>query len=150
MATCYAAGGLLTRHHLAGARPQAVALGTTVVAALALLPTGVAFAPGHLPGWKAVASVVVLGVVCTGVAYLLFFSIIAGAGAGFASLVTYLVPPIALAYGAVFLGEHIGWPALAGLVLILAGVALGTGLSRRRAARGPLDARIAAAPSEPA
>src|SRR6476620_2197018 len=45
MATCYAAGGLLARHHLSEVRPQAVALGTTVVAAFAMLPTGVVFAP---------------------------------------------------------------------------------------------------------
>src|SRR6202008_4775023 len=43
MATCYAAGGLLAKHHLSDVRPQAVALGTTVVAAFAMLPTGVAF-----------------------------------------------------------------------------------------------------------
>jgi drug/metabolite transporter (DMT)-like permease len=124
MATCYAAGGLLARHHLSDVRPQAVALGTTVVAAFAMLPTGVVFAPDHVPGWKPIGSVVFLGVVGTAFAYLLFYTIIAGAGAGYASFVTYLVPPVALAYGAVFLGESIGWAAIVGLVLILGGVAL--------------------------
>jgi drug/metabolite transporter (DMT)-like permease len=145
MATCYAAGGLLARHHLSDARPQAVALGTTVVAAIAMLPTGVLFAPDHVPGWKPIASVVVLGVVGTAFAYLLFYTIIAGAGAAYASLVTYLVPPVALAYGAVFLNESIGWAAIVGLVLILTGVALGTGRRRRVARHGAL----VAAPSEP-
>ena len=145
MATCYAAGGLLARHHLSEVRPQAVALGTTVVAAFAMLPTGVIFAPDHVPGWKPIASVVFLGVVGTAFAYLLFYTIIAGAGAGYASFVTYLVPPVALAYGAVFLGESIRWPAIAGLVLILTGVALGTG--RRR--RVPRHSALVAAPSEP-
>jgi drug/metabolite transporter (DMT)-like permease len=145
MATCYAAGGLLARHHLSAVRPQAVALGTTLVAAVAMLPTGVAFAPHHLPGWKPIASVVFLGVVGTAFAYLLFYTIIAGAGAAYASLVTYLVPPVALAYGAVFLDERIGWPAIVGLVLILAGVALGTG-RRRRVTR---HSALVAAPSEP-
>jgi drug/metabolite transporter (DMT)-like permease len=138
MAICYAAGGLLTRKHLATARPHVVALGTTVVAAFALLPLGLAQAPSDAPGWKATGSVLVLGLLGTAVAYLLFFTIIAGAGAGYASLVTYLVPPVALAYGTIFLDEHIGWPAVVGLVLILGGVALGTGsvrlLSARRAA----------------
>jgi drug/metabolite transporter (DMT)-like permease len=145
MATCYAAGGLLARHHLSEVRPQAVALGTTVVAAFAMLPTGVVFAPDHVPGWKPIGSVVFLGVVGTAFAYLLFYTIIAGAGAGYASLVTYLVPPVALAYGAVFLGESIGWAAIVGLVLILSGVALGTGRRRRVARHGTL----VAAPSEP-
>ena len=150
MATCYAAGGLLARKHLAEVRPQAVALGTTVVAALVMVPSGVAYAPHHLPGWKPLASVVVLGVVGTAFAYLLFYTIIAGAGAAYASFVTYLVPPVALAYGAVFLHEHIGFAAVAGLVLILLGVALGTGWSRRRRSVGTIDARVIAAPAEPA
>ncbi len=133
MAACYAAGGLLVRHHLAAARPQVVAFGTSAVAAVLVLPAGAAQAPASWPGWETIGCVVVLGVVGTALAYLLFFSIIASAGAGYASLVTYLVPPIALAYGAIFLDEHIGAAALGGLVLILGGVALGTGLQRRRA-----------------
>ncbi len=140
MAVCYATGGLLTRRHLSEARPQVVALGTTVAALLVTLPAGVAQAPGQLPGWKAVASVAVLGVVGTALAYLLFFTLIASAGAAYASLVTYLVPPVALAYGALLLDEQIGAAALAGLALILGGVALGTRspgtmLTRVRAAR---------------
>jgi len=146
MATCYAAGGLLAKHHLSEVRPQAVALGTTVVAAFAMLPTGVAFAPHHVPGWEPILSVVFLGVVGTAFAYLLFYTIIAGAGAGYASFVTYLVPPVALAYGAVFLNESIGWAAIAGLVLILAGVSLGTGRRRRRSSA---HSALVAAPSEP-
>ena len=59
---------------------------------------------------------------------------IAGAGAAYASLVTYLIPPIALAYGAVFLGERFGAAAFGGLALILGGVALGTGVGGQAAA----------------
>jgi drug/metabolite transporter (DMT)-like permease len=145
MAACYAVGGLLTRRHLALAQPQVVALGTSAIAALTVLPLGVVQAPGHLPGWKTIASVIVLGVLGTAAAYLLFFTLIAGAGAAYASLVTYLVPPVALAYGVFFLDERIGVAALAGLGLIFAGVALGT-----RAPRAPLstEPRFAAAPSD--
>jgi drug/metabolite transporter (DMT)-like permease len=88
-----------------------------------------------MPGWKPLASVILLGVVCTGVAYLLYFSLIAGAGASRAILVTYLTPAIALLYGAVFLDEDVTLVAIGGLALVLAGVALGTGavkLSERR------------------
>jgi drug/metabolite transporter (DMT)-like permease len=144
MATCYAAGGLLAKHHLSSVRPQAVALGTTSIAAIAMLPSGLAFAPDHVPGWEPIGAVVFLGVVGTAVAYLLFFTIVAGAGAAYASFVTYLVPPIALAYGAVFLDESIGWTAVAGLVLILTGVSLGT--ARRRRVSSP--ASLVAAPSD--
>jgi drug/metabolite transporter (DMT)-like permease len=65
------------------------------------------------------------------VAYLLYFGLIAGAGAAKAVLVTYLVPSLALMYGAVFLGEAVTAAALLGLALVLAGVALGTGTVRR-------------------
>jgi drug/metabolite transporter (DMT)-like permease len=138
MALCYAAGGLLTRRHLASARPHVITLGTSAVAAVAVLPAGVAQAPHETPAAKTIAAVVTLGLVCTAAAYLLFFTLIVRAGAGYAALVTYLVPPVALAYGALFLDEGIGASALAGLVLILAGVTLGT---RRR---GPLRRTAAA------
>jgi drug/metabolite transporter (DMT)-like permease len=131
MATCYAAGGLLARRYLGEARPQVVAFGTTSIAAIAMLPAGVAFAPQHVPHWKTLASIAVLGVVATACAYLLFFTLIGGAGPAYASLVTYLVPPIALAYGAIFLGERFGAAAFAGLALILGGVGLGTRMRRR-------------------
>jgi drug/metabolite transporter (DMT)-like permease len=126
MAACYAVGGLLARHHLAEARAEVVALGTTAVAALAALPAGVVQAPSHVPSWEVAGSVAILGVVGTAFAYLLFFTVVAGAGAAYASLVTYLVPPVALAYGALFLGERFGAAAFGGLALILGGVALGT------------------------
>lgn len=136
MAVCYALGGLLTRRLLAGVKPETIALGTSLTAAVAVSPFGIAKAPSHAPSAGVVASIVVLGVLGTAFAYLLFFSIISGAGAAYASLVTYLVPPVALAYGAVFLGESIGFAATGGLVLILAGVALGTrGLPRFRRGR---------------
>ena len=149
MATCYAIGGLLTRQYLGAARPQVVALGTSAIAAIAVLPFGVLQAPSHVPGWKALASVAVLGVLGTAVAYLLFFTIIAGAGAAYASPVTYLVPPVALAYGAIFLGERVGAAALIGLVLIFAGVTLGTRGGRRRAPASAGEPRLASASPEP-
>ncbi|MBA3844037.1 MAG: DMT family transporter [Actinobacteria bacterium] len=132
MATCYAAGGLLARRYLSEVRPQVVALGTTTIAALAVTPAGVALAPHHVPHLKTFASIAVLGIVATAGAYLLFYTLIAGAGAAYASLVTYLVPPIALAYGSIFLDERFGWPAFAGLALILGGVGLGTWTRRDR------------------
>jgi drug/metabolite transporter (DMT)-like permease len=151
MAVCYAAGGLLIRRYLSTTRPPLVAFGTSAVAAVAVLPAGVVQAPSALPDWKTIGSVVFLGIVGTAFAYLLFFTIIAGAGASYASFVTYLVPPVALAYGAVFLGESVGSIAIVGLVLILGGVALGTAVSRRRPRAGPTVAEpsFASAPSEP-
>jgi drug/metabolite transporter (DMT)-like permease len=132
MALCYAVGQLLAGRHLADVPPPVVALATTGVAALVALPVGVAQAPDHVPSWQAIGSVAALAVPGTAIAFLLFYAIISGAGAAYASLVTYLVPPIALAYGAIFLGERVGAAALVGLALILGGVLLGGGRVRLR------------------
>jgi drug/metabolite transporter (DMT)-like permease len=127
MAVCYALGGLLMGRHLRGVSPIIIALTSTSISALADLPAGIVQAPHHWPGWKPVVSVIVLGIPLLGFAYLLFFALITGPGAAFASLVTYLIPPIALTYGSIFLGEHFGALAFGGLALILGGVSLGTG-----------------------
>jgi drug/metabolite transporter (DMT)-like permease len=137
MAFCYGVGGLVTGRYLKTATPMVVALASTAIATLVWLPVGIAEAPNETPGWKTIASVVALGIPGTALAYLLFFGLITGPGAAYASLVTYLIPPIALAYGAIFLDERFGAYALGGLALILAGVALGTGAVRPRRARQP-------------
>lgn len=129
-ALCYAASALYAGARLQRAAPIVTSLGTLTVATLTMLPLGVAQAPGEMPSWKAIGSVVALGALGLSVAYLLYFALIAGAGASYAVLVTYLVPALALGYGAVFLDEAITASALGGLVLILAGVALGTGTLR--------------------
>jgi drug/metabolite transporter (DMT)-like permease len=137
MAFCYGVGGLLTGRYLKPAQPVVVSFASTAIATLVWLPVGVAQAPTQMPGWKTIGSVLALGIPGTALAYLLFFGLITGAGAAYASLVTYLIPPIALAYGAIFLGERFGAAAFGGLALILAGVALGTGAVRFKRARQP-------------
>jgi drug/metabolite transporter (DMT)-like permease len=132
MALCYAVGQLLAGRHLSDVEPAVVALGTTGIAALAAAPAGIVEAPHRLPSWETLGSVVMLAVPLTAVAFLLFYAIIGGAGAAYASLVTYLVPPIALAYGSVFLGERFGAAAFGALALILGGVVLGSGRVRLR------------------
>src|SRR2546429_222153 len=135
MAFCYGLGGLLSGRYLKPAQPIVVAFASTAIAAVVWLPVGVAQAPTQMPGWKTIGSVVALGIPGTALAYLLFFGLITGAGAAYASLVTYLIPPIALAYGAIFLGERFGAAAFGGLALILARVALGTRGGRLRRQR---------------
>ena len=131
---CYGIGGLYAGRRFNGLPASLVALGGLAWSTLFVAPVGLAQASA--PGWDAVLAVLYLGVAATGVAYLLYFGLIAGAGASKAVLVTYLVPALALIYGAVFLDEEITAIALAGLALVLAGVALGTGaVGRSRRAR---------------
>ena len=80
-----------------------------------------------------------LGVVATGIAYLLYFGLIGGAGPSTAILVTYLVPSTALVYAATLLDEPVGARQVAGLALVLGGVALGTGAVRPQAGRYGAD-----------
>jgi drug/metabolite transporter (DMT)-like permease len=145
MALCYAIGTLLAGRHLRGTPPLVVALASTAVSTLAALPAGIVQAPSGMWHGETIMAILVLGFVGTAIAYLLFFALIQRAGANYATLVTYLVPPIALAYGAVFLGETFGLTAFAALALVLVGVALATGsvrLASRRARRA--EARQAA------
>jgi drug/metabolite transporter (DMT)-like permease len=136
---CYAASSLAAARRLREVPATTIAFGTTMVAAALSLPFGLAQLPSTVPGWKVIGSVVMLGVLGLGVAYVLYFGLITGAGASRAILVTYLVPPMALFYGATVLDESLKLSDIAGLVLILAGVSFGTGAARglgRRAAVG--------------
>jgi drug/metabolite transporter (DMT)-like permease len=134
-ALCYAVAALYTARRLRGVPPLVTALGTLTAAALATLPAGLTELPGHVPGWKVSASVLTLGVAGTGLAYILYYGLLTGAGASRSILITYLVPALALLYGALLLGEPVTGSAVAGLVLVLAGVALGTGAVRLGRAR---------------
>jgi len=135
MALGYGIGGLLIGRHLQHVHPLVVALASTAISAALAAPAGIAQGIGASIGWQALASVVVLGVVGTGIAYLIWFALIRDAGPAYAALCTYLIPPIALAYGAIFLSEHFGVSAFLALVVILAGVALGAG-------RVPIPSRV--------
>jgi drug/metabolite transporter (DMT)-like permease len=131
-ATCYAVSVLYAGRTVRSFPPLEVAIGQLGVGMLLALPFGLAQLPSEAPPAKAVAAIVALGALSTGVAYLLYFTLIARVGASRAILVTYLVPAFALVYGTVILDEPLTVSALAGLVLILGGTALGTGMRLRR------------------
>ena len=134
-ALCYAGAALYAGRRLQGVPPLVTAFGTLVAATLVTLPPGLAELPTRLPGWKVDASVLTLGIAGTGIGYVLYYGLIAGAGASRSILITYLVPAVALAYGALLLGEPVTAAALGGLALVLGGVALGTGALRWRRTR---------------
>jgi drug/metabolite transporter (DMT)-like permease len=134
-ALCYAAAGLYAGKRLRGVSPLVTALGTLTAATLATLPIGLFQLPSHMTSWKVTASVLTLGIAGTGLAYILYYGLISGAGASRAILITYLVPTFAVFYGAVLLGEPVTAAAVGGLALVLAGVGLGTGAVRLGRAR---------------
>lgn len=133
----YGLSANVVKRHFADVRPLAVAAGSQSAAALLLAPFALASWPsGPIPRghwWAALA----LGVLCTGVAYLLYFRLIARIGAARTLTVTFLIPMFAMLWGATFLAEAITLPLLAGCALILAGTALATGVVKlpRRAWR---------------
>ncbi|MFN2467087.1 MAG: DMT family transporter [Gaiellaceae bacterium] len=128
----YAIGSLFVQTRLGGGEGLLLAAGSMAVGAITLTPLAAAQAPSEVPGWGALAAVAALGVAGTAVGLLLYFHLIGRYGATRASLVVYLLPPAALLYGALFLDEPLRAPAAAGLVLILAGVALGSGVVSSR------------------
>ena len=130
----YAAGGLFGQTQTATVSGPVLAAATTLYGAIVLLPWGMTQLPSHAPGWKSIASLLALALAGTAFAQLLLFHMLRVHGAARVSLVTYLMPPFALFYGATILDEPLRWSALAGLALILLGVALGSGavLLRRR------------------
>jgi drug/metabolite transporter (DMT)-like permease len=145
MALCYAVGTLLAGRHLRRTPPLVVALASTGISTLVALPVGVVQAPSEMWHGETIMAILVLGFIGTAIAYVLFFELIQRAGANYATLVTYLVPPIALAYGAIFLDESFGLSAFAALALVLVGVALATGSVRIASLRaGRAEAREAA------
>ena len=128
-ALCYAIAAIYSKR-LAAVSPFTMAFGALTAASIALLPVALLQLPAEFPSWKVVASVLLLGIGGTGIAYVMYYALLSGAGASRAILVTDLVPAIALMYGAVFLGEAVTAAAVGGLALVLAGVALGTGALR--------------------
>jgi drug/metabolite transporter (DMT)-like permease len=96
-------------------------LAAAVLLAIAL---GVAGAPAPRLDATVVASIAILGLLGTGVAYVLNYQIITSEGATIASTVTYLLPVVAIVLGVAVLGEQVTLSVIAGIALILAGVAL--------------------------
>ena len=133
----YAVGSLYAQHRLGAASGPVIATAQCIAGALFLLPFGLAQLPSHGPGWKPLASVLALGIAGTAFATLLYYRIVFLYGSSRASLVVYLLPPFAVFYGATLLGESLTVEELIGMVLVLGGVALGSGavrLARGRAA----------------
>jgi drug/metabolite transporter (DMT)-like permease len=114
------------RKHLTGIEPTDAAAGQLIMATLLSLPLAIVTSMStgiHLDPHRVLA-IVLLGVFGTGVAYILNYRVIADLGATRASLVTYVIPVVAVTVGVVVLDEPFQWRLVAGGVLIVAGIAL--------------------------
>lgn len=130
----YAVGAVATKRWLGSAvTPLGVAAGSQLASTLWLLPFGLWAWPAELPSGTAWLHLAGLALLCTGVAYILYFRLMARVGPTKAVTVTFLIPVFAVLWGALFLGETLTLAMAGGGGLILAGTALALGLWPRRA-----------------
>ena len=126
--TCYALAASFTKKHIPSLPPLVTATGSQIGATLFLALPALWYCPDHMPSASVWWSLLVVGVLCTGVAYILYFKLIENSGPARALTVTFLVPVFAIAYGVLFLGESVtAWMLLCGAVILL-GTSLSSGL----------------------
>lgn len=126
----YASGPLIVQRHLKDVQSLGLVTAATAVGGLVLLVPALLTLPSTFPSISAISSVVILGVVCTSLALVLFVYVISHAGASRAAVVTYVNPAVAVLLGVWILKERFGVGAGVGLVLILFGCWLATGENR--------------------
>jgi drug/metabolite transporter (DMT)-like permease len=133
----YAVGPFNLRGPLVGADSIGVVAVALTFATIVLTPFALLSPPASTPSATALASIAVLGILCSAAALVLFAILVAEVGGGRAMVITYVSPIVAVALGVAVLGESLGAGAIAGLLLILAGSWLATdgrlppGLTRR-------------------
>lgn len=120
IATTYAKGAKAVE-------PFANAHGSMWAAALLVLPALPFFPAPAMPSVGVMGAVVALGVVCSGLAYLLYFRLVQDVGATSALTVTFIVPVFGILWGSLFLSEVIGWYTIVGSAIVIVGTALATG-----------------------
>jgi drug/metabolite transporter (DMT)-like permease len=126
-AVLYGISANYTKRRLGGVDPLVIAAGSLVAASAFLLPLALIYAPASMPSLGSWVSTILLGVVCTGVAYIFYFRLLTRVGPSGALTVTYLIPAFGVWWGHLFLDEAISSSMIAGCSVILLGTALATG-----------------------
>ncbi|SRR5579875_1766856 len=147
---CYGVGSVYARKAMVGVAPLASATGQQLGAVVALLPlaipVGIIAGPTIHLTWTVALAALTLALLCTSVAYLLYFYLIAHIGATSTTTVTMLVPVFGLLWSALFLHEVITPGAIVALLIIISSVVLITGLRlplpRRRIQAAPVVAAV--------
>jgi len=125
---CYGIAASYTKRYLSGVPSLVSATGSQLSASVLLIPLAWVYWPDHAISLKSWLAVAALGVLCTGVAYILYFRLIERAGPAKALTVTFAIPVFAVLYGVVLLGEVVTpWMVVCGLVIV-AGTSLSSGL----------------------
>jgi len=133
----YAIGPMLLKAKLSTLDPRVMMGASLLLATIVLTPFAAVAPPKESPSGDVIASLLVLGIVCTALAFVIFGALINAVGPGRALVITYVNPVVAVFLGVLILDEHVGAGAIAGLLLILAGSWLSTdgrlppGLARR-------------------
>ena len=125
---CYAVSASYAQRHLAGLPPLVTSAGSMLGASAGLVLPAAWLWPAQNPSARAWLALLLVGVVCTALAYILFFRLIKNAGPAKALSVTFLVPLFAVLYGTTFLGESVTTWMLFCAGVIVCGTALSTGL----------------------
>jgi drug/metabolite transporter (DMT)-like permease len=126
VAVCYATGPLILSRWLAHLPGLGVIAASLAVTAVAYLPLGLAQAPSSWPGGDVTLAVIGLAAVCTAVAFLVFFALIAEVGPTRSTVITYVNPAVAVLLGVTLLDERFTLATALGFLLILAGSVLAT------------------------
>ena len=138
----YALGALIIGRKLSGLPLFGVVATSLTLTLVAYAPVGIAQLPGTLPSPQVIFAVAVLGVVCTALAFLIFFPLVAEVGAARATVITYVNPAVALALGVAFLHEPLTFGIVVGFVLIV----LGSVLATRRTAPAKTSVALSRSP----
>jgi drug/metabolite transporter (DMT)-like permease len=126
VAVCYAVGPLIISRRLTHLPALGVVAASLALGAIAYAPAAAFQMPGHMPGGNVLAALALLSVVCTAIAFVVFFALIAEVGPVRATVITYVNPAVAVALGVLLLAEPFTVGTAIGFVLILAGCVLAT------------------------
>ncbi|MGX5202537.1 DMT family transporter [Aliikangiella sp. IMCC44632] len=126
-ALCYAFAANYSKKHLIGVSPLAITTGSQFAATLFLIPFAIIWWPDKMPSQGAWINVIILAVVCTGMAQVIYFKLIDNVGPANATTVTFLIPIFGVLWGYWFLDEVLSLQALFAGLVILVGVTLATG-----------------------
>ncbi|MDQ2820282.1 MAG: DMT family transporter [Pseudomonadota bacterium] len=139
-AICYGIASLYAKT-AKSVEPFANAHGSMWAAAILIVPLLPFFPSPGQPTIGIMGATLALGVVCSGLAYIIYFKLIAEVGAASALTVTFLTPIFGILWGALFLGEVVGWYTVAGSAIVLLGTALVTGFIGAPKKLAPATAR---------